>query len=77
MCVCVCVWCVCVCVCGVCGSSGRRLSTTNRSGVKQSDPTLHPHEDKEKNGMDGVVCVRVCGVRVCVCLWCVFGVYGE
>ena len=56
--------------------TGGRLFTTNLDGVKQSDPALHPHEDKEKNGMewngmDGVcvcVCVCVCGVWcVCVC----------
>ena len=33
--------------------------------MKQSDPALHPHEDKEKNGM----CVCACmGVGLCVCV---------
>ena len=60
--------------------TGRRLSTTNLSGVKQSNPALHPHEDK---GMDGVcvcmcthvwcplhmviVCIHVVSVCLCVC----------
>ena len=49
------------------------MFTTNLDGVKQSDPVLHPHEDK-KNGMEwNGVCVCVCvrvrvRVRVCVCV---------
>ena len=61
--------------------TGRRLSTTNLSGVKQSDPALHPHEDKERNGWCVCVhvytcvvsiaygdCVHTCCVRLSVCL---------
>ena len=37
--------------------------------MKQSDPALHPHEDKEKNGWMVCVCVCVCVcVYVCVCV---------
>ena len=43
--------------------------------VKQSDPALHPHEDKEKNGMEwNGVCVCACAcvsVCECVCVLCV------
>ena len=41
-------------------------------------PALHPHEDKEQNGMEWngvcgggcVVCMCVCVVCMCVCVWC-------
>ena len=58
----------------------KEVSTTNLSGVKQSDPALHPHEDKEKNVCvcvhvyTSVVpitygdCVHTCRVRLSACL---------
>ena len=51
------------------GIRGRgRLSTTNLSGVKQSDPALQPNEDK---GMDGVC------VFMCTHVWCPLRTYGD
>ena len=42
------------------------MFTTNLSGVKQSDPALHPHEDKEQNGMEwNGVCVCVYSLTYC------------
>ena len=46
----------------------KEVSTTNLSGVKQSDPALHPHEDKGKDG----VCVFMC-----THVWCPLRTYGD